>query len=148
MSENINPIIERADNNRKCFEKLDEIKRIYLEDDSKAIYPLVASYLFDMPYEDCCAYKNGKRNEEGAVRQNIAKQLCLGGLGLNALSSIYQIDIWKLIVDAFPYTPYEQIEDIFGNDHIEDKADNAYKFISNIAGYCYMLKQKQISGEW
>lgn len=128
--------------NFKCFDKLDEIKQKVL--DGEDIYSLVASYIFNVSPDECREY-NGDwtKSEEGKRRRNVAKYLCLNWALLDDIATKYNVpNLHELVVKAFPYTPYDEIDT---DDELsadcetkEDKALYSYSFITLIRGYCLM----------
>lgn len=132
--------------NFKCFDKLDEIKQKVL--DGEDIYSVVASYIFNVSPNECREFNvDWTKNEEGKRRRDVAKYLCLNRALLDDISTKYSVpNLHDLIVKAFPYTPYDEIDT---DDELsvdcetkEDKALHSYSFITLIRGYCLLAKYR------
>lgn len=129
--------------NQKCFDVVEKIKKYYIEDNLD-IYSVVASYIFDVPYDDCGAY-----SDDGGVRRYFAKKLLLANKSFDEIYDDIQCDIFKLfhmmgskhkiktiIRDKFPYTPKALASD--NNRTFEDEFTESCTFIACILGYCRM----------
>lgn len=132
--------------NFNCFDKLDEIKQKVL--DGEDIYSLVASYIFNVSPNECREYNcDWTKSEEGKRRRDVAKYLCLNRALLDDIATKYNVpSLHELIVKAFPYTPYDEIDT---DDELsadcetkEDKALHSYSFITLIRGYCLLAKYR------
>lgn len=143
MNNNMNNI--QADN-QKCFDVVEKIKKYYIEDNLD-IYSVVASYIFDVPYNDCILDTQSPKN---IARRKFAKKLLLAN---NTFDEIYdkvcdevlydyasvicdlKDDLKKLIIERFPYSKdisydYER--------SLDDKFTDSCTFIASILGYCRM----------
>lgn len=128
--------------NFKCFDKLDEIKQKVLVGED--IYSVVASYIFNVSPNECREFNvDWTKNEEGKRRRDVAKYLCLNWALIDDIATKYSVpNLHDLIVKAFPYTPYDEIDTdnelSVDCETIEDKALYSYSFITLIRGYCLM----------
>ena len=130
--------------NQKCFDVVEKIKKYYIEDNLD-IYSVVASYIFDVPYDDCGAY-----SDDGGARRNFAKKLLLANKSFDEIYNDVQRDLYKLgqtmcgsqkdikilIRSRFPYTSKALASD--NTRTFEDDFTDSCTFIASILGYCRM----------
>lgn len=141
MENNMNNI--QAEN-QKCFDVVEKIKKYYIEDDLN-IASVVASYIFDVPYDDCGAYST-----DGGSRRYFAKELLLANKSFDEIYDDVQCNLFKsgqimcglrkdiknLIRSRFPYT-----SKALASNHrrtFEDEFTESCRFIASILGYCRM----------
>lgn len=143
MENNMNNI---QANNQKCFDVVEKIKKYYIEDNLD-IYAVVASYIFDVPYDDCGSFSDG--GDVSGARRNFAKKLLLANKSFDEIYDDIQCDVFKLfrmmgskhkiktlIRNKFPYTSKALASD---NDRtFEDEFTESCTFIASILGYCRM----------
>lgn len=130
--------------NQKCFDVVEKIKKYYIEDELD-ISSVVASYIFDVPYDDCGAY-----SIDGGVRRYFAKELLLANKSFDEIYDDVQHNLFKsgqimcgarkdikaLIRRRFPYTSKALASD--NNRTFEDEFTESCTFIASILGYCRM----------
>lgn len=130
--------------NQKCFDVVEKIKKYYIEDNLD-IYSVVASYIFDVPYDDCRAYST-----DGGVRRCFAKKLLLANKSLDEIYDETQHGLFKLgkimcgsrnkikdlIRSRFPYTSKALASN--NNRTFGDEITESCTFIASILGYCRM----------
>ena len=128
-------------NNKKCCEVVQKIKEYF--DQGLDPYSVFASYLFDVPYEDCC-----EGTKEGKWRRTISKKLLLANTSFDEmydyvcnvtndhLYSKYALRVF--IMTKFPYF----MESFDGSESRteEDAFTDAMTFISWILGYVQISK--------
>lgn len=140
--------------NFKCFDKLDVIREKVMGGEDIDIFSMVASFIFNVSPDECKPYNEDyTKNEEGTRRRNVAKCLCLNSAMIDDIAIKYNVpNLHDLLVEAFPWTPYFEIDT--DNDlpiGREDRATNAYTFITMIRGYCLMgwnrVKMKDLFDE-
>lgn len=117
--------------NAQLFELADNIT-----DNNYDIYSYVASKIFNKPYEECCEMIEHKWNPTGKVMRDIAKYICINRSSVDDLSNTYKIpNLKQLVVDAFPFTFPEDIDDDDVSDDIDDRCGAATTFLIALTGH-------------
>lgn len=149
--ENEKMISERLANNDKCFSRAENIKEQVLIE-GKDLYSLIASRIFDEPYDNCVEYDTkGNIYYPAKVKRTIAKKIALNRSSIDELKDFYikenienesiVQDLHDKVYEAFPYTFDEDMEEEF----IEDKHLDATTFIINMTGYIRYCLQRNYS---
>lgn len=138
----IKTFIDKVDGNFIAFHRLEDIVYSCVKL-NKDIFSVVASWLFNEPYNKCFEYDpvKGKFDPEGARRRNVAKQLLLNRMHLDVIESSYNVpDLKNMLLATFPYTNAEDIDSI--EISFDQKVQNAWNFAVSVFGYVDMLKKQ------
>ena len=133
--------------NEKCFDAVCQIKERV--ENGEDLYAAFASYLFDVPYEDCLEYNNDHTlNKDGKFRRTISKKLILANTSFGEMYEYVRLlthcnpytenELRNFIVNKFPYKM-----EIFCADEDRTEEDaflDSMTFISWILGYVQMSK--------
>ena len=128
--------------NRKCFDLVEKITKDVLLYGQEVIGTF-ASYLFDLPYEKCLEYQEGRKSEERNPKEYVDRNYCAYALLYNIASArsveeFYKIEnLIDMILEKFPY---HVSTDCVITDK-DELVESAMKFIHEIPGYVMMRKR-------
>lgn len=122
--------------NAKLFELADIIT-----DNNYDIYSYVASKIFNKPYEECLEMIAHEWNPTGKVMRDIAKYICINRYSVDVLSDTYKLpNLKQLVVDAFPFTFTDDIDDDDVSDDTDDRCGAATTFLIALTGHVRFIE--------